>query len=146
MPRQSIKSAALVLILVVSAAALAGCSQKAKDAMSNVKPPTPGTPATGSDISGIYRSLNQALLQLRGDGSYVLIVKDSEPTSGQFTVASGQLEVQSRGCGSAVGRYGIVVTGEKKAGKAKLEITAMSDDCARRKKDLTTGPWVYADS
>jgi hypothetical protein len=146
MPRQFIKSAALVLIVVVSGATLVGCSQKEQDAISNVKPPTPGTPATGSDISGIYRSLDQALLQLRGDGSYVLIVKDSKPTAGQFTVASGQLEVQSEGCGPAVGRYGVVVTGEKKAGKAKLDITPMSDDCARRKKDLAAGPWVYADS
>jgi hypothetical protein len=133
-------------MVVVTSATLAGCSQKEKDAMSNVKPPTPGIPASGTDISGIYRSLNQALLQLRGDGSYVLIVKDSKPTAGQFTVASGQLDVQSDGCGPTVGHYDVVVTGEKKAGKAKLEITPTADDCARRRKDLAAGPWVYADS
>ncbi len=146
MSRQCSKFAALVVIVLITGAALAGCSQKEQDAISNVKPPTPGTPATGSDISGIYRSLKQSLLQLRADGSYVLIVKDSAPTAGQFTVTSGQLDVQSNGCGTAAGRYTVVVTGEKKAGKAKLEITATSDDCARRKKDLTAGPWVYADS
>jgi hypothetical protein len=140
------KSVALAVTVLMTGAVFTGCSQKEQNAISNVKPPTPGTPATGKDISGIYRSLNSSLLQLRGDGSYVLIVSDSKPTAGQFTVTSGQLEVQSDECGPGAGRYGVVVTGEKKAGKAKLEITAMSDDCSRRKKDLTAAPWVYADS
>lgn len=138
--------AAIAVTLVFAIAVLAGCTQEEQDRIKNVKPPTPGTPATGSDVTGIYRSFNLAVLQLRADGSYALIVKDSEPTTGQFTLAAGQLEVQSESCGAAVGRYTMVVTGEKKAGKAKLEITPTSDDCARRKADLTAGPWVYADS
>ncbi len=144
-PRRD-KSVALVIVVLVSFAALVGCSQKEQNAISNVKPPTPGTPASASDITGIYRSFNLAVLQLRADGTYVLIVKDSAPTSGEFTLASGQLEVLSKGCGTAAGRYTVVVTGDKKAGKAKLEITPTSDDCARRRTDLTASPWVYADS
>lgn len=140
------KPIALAALALFAIAALAGCSEEEKNAMSNVKPPTPGTPATGTDIAGIYRSMNQSLLQLRADGGYVLIVKDSAATSGQFTVASGQLEVESEGCGSTVGRYAVVVTGKKEAGKAKLEITPVSDDCARRARDLVAAPWVYADS
>lgn len=144
--RRCRKAGALVTVALVAVVVLTSCSQKEQDAISNVKPPAPGIPATGSDITGIYRSMNQSLLQLRADGSYVLIVKDSAATSGQFTVTSGQLEVQSDGCGSAVGRYAVVVTGKKEAGKAKLEITPMSDGCARRNHDLVAAPWVYADS
>lgn len=127
-------------------AALGACTQEEQDRIKNVKPPTPGTPASGSDVTGIYRSVNLAVLQLRADGSYALIVKDSKPTTGQFTLANGQLEVQSEACGPAVGRYSMVVSGKKEAGKAKLELTPTSDDCARRKADLTAAPWVYANS
>ncbi len=146
MTTETHKLVALAVFAVISVVALAGCTREAQDRIKNVKPPTPGTPASGNDVTGIYRSFNLAVLQLRADGTYALIVSDSEPTAGQFTLASGQLEVQSKACGAAVGRYRVVVTGEKKAGKAKLEITATSDDCSRRKKDLTAAPWVYADS
>jgi len=146
MSRRSHKRLKLVAVTLLCVVTLAGCTQEEQDRIKNVKPPTPGTPASGSDVTGIYRSFNLAVLQLRADGTYALIVKDSAATSGQFTLSSGQLEVQSDSCGSAVGRYTVVVTGEKKAGKAKLEITPTSDDCARRKADLTAAPWVYADS
>jgi len=145
-PTQIHKTAALIILGLIGAMAFGGCSQEEQARIKNVKPPTPGTPASGSDVTGIYRSVNLAVLQLRADGSYALIVKDSKPTSGQFTLANGLLEVQSKGCGAAIGRYAMVVTGEKKAGKAKLEITATSDDCVRRRTDLTAAPWVYADS
>jgi hypothetical protein len=140
------KLAALLVVGLIGAVALSGCTEEEQARIKNVKPPTPGTPASGNDVTGIYRSFNLAVLQLRADGSYALIVKDSKPTSGQFTLANGQLEVQSNSCGDAVGRYTMVVTGEKKAGKAKLEITPMSDDCTQRRTDLTAAPWVYADS
>lgn len=145
-PTSKHKVAALVVFGLIAGIAFGGCSDEEQARIKNVKPPTPGTPAGGGDVTGIYRSVNLALLQLRADGSYALIVKDSKPTSGQFTLADGQLEVQSKDCGAAIGRYVMVVTGEKKAGKAKLEITATSDDCAQRRTDLTAAPWVYADS
>ncbi|HUQ62469.1 MAG TPA: hypothetical protein VM121_01790 [Acidimicrobiales bacterium] len=146
MSTQKHKLAALIMFGLISAIAFSGCTQEDQARIKNVKPPTPGTPASGGDVTGIYRSFNLAVLQLRADGSYALIVKDSKPTAGQFTLANGQLEVQSKSCGDTIGRYTMVVTGEKKAGKARLEITPMSDDCAQRRTDLTAAPWVYADS
>jgi hypothetical protein len=113
----------------------------------NVRPPAAGTPHQPSDVQGIYRSLSKAVLQLRGNGDLVLVAPaGGGPDSGSFTLQDGRLEVQTKNCGEAVGTYEMVVTGEQEPGKATLQINALGDECAERRRDLTEYPWVYANS
>lgn len=113
---------------------------------SNIKPPRPGTPAAATDVTGIYRSVHQGLLQLRADGSLVLILPGGpEPSGGSFTLTDGRLLVDTDNCDTS-GSYDVVVTGEQKAGKAELRLTAVDDTCAERRDYLTIDPWVYANS
>ncbi len=127
---------------------VAACSSGGTDAPAeNVRPPKAGTPGQPSDVQGIYRSVRQGLLQLRGDGTIVLIAPHGGgPSGGRYTLQNGRLELQTDDCGDDVGRYDVVVTGEQEAGKATLRITAVDDACAPRLRDLTRDPWIYANS
>lgn len=137
------RAVALLLLAVVSGA----CSAMKSTPASNVRPPAPGTPGAPSEISGIYRSIHQGLLQLRADGEYVLIVPEGPgATSGTFTLSDGRLVVTSENCGTEAGDYDVVVTGEQEAGKAVLNISAVRDPCDDRRRYLTIDPWVYANS
>jgi hypothetical protein len=137
-----------VVVGALSALVLQGCgAQESMERRSNIKPPQPGTPAGVDDVSGIYRSIHQGLLQLRADGSYVLVVPEGPgPTSGTYTLTDGRFGVRSDECGEQLGTYDLVVTGEPKAGKATLNFTGVEDPCDDRRYYLTTDPWVYADS
>lgn len=134
--------------MLAVAVTVAGCGTQARMAdMQNVKPPAPGTPNGPADVSGIYRSLHTATLQLRRDGTITLIVPDGGGASdGRFTLQSGRIELQTSACGDAAGSYDVVVTGPQKAGKSTLVITGVNDPCGARLRDLTRDPWVYADS
>ena len=135
-----------LLCLLVLAMLTGGCSLKSTPS-SNVRPPAPGVPATAQDITGIYRSIHQGVLQLRADGDYILVVPDGPgPSSGSFTLSSGRMVVFSSACGQETGDYDVVVTGEQEAGKAVMHLTAVKDACEDRRKYLTVDPWIYADS
>jgi len=134
--------ATALLLLVAS-----GCSAMKATPSSNVQPPAPGVPATASDVTGIYRSIHQGMLQLRGDGDYILVVPEGPgATSGSFTLSAGRMSVYSEACGPETGDYDVVVTGAQEAGKAVLNISAVRDPCEERRKYLTIDPWVYANS
>ena len=124
-----------------------GCSAMKAKPSSNVQPPAPGIPARAEDVTGIYRSIHQGVLQLRADGDYLLVVPEGPgPTSGSFTLSAGRMSVYSKACGPETGDYDVVVTGEQVAGKAVLNISAVRDSCEQRRKYLTVDPWVYANS
>ena len=136
-----------VLAVVVLAAFSGACSVMKDKPASNVRPPAPGVPATAEQITGIYRSIHQGLLQLRADGDFVLVVPEGPgPTSGRFTLSDGRLVVYSEACGPETGDYDVLVTGEQEAGKAVLNLTAVRDPCEDRRHYLTIDPWVYANS
>ena len=127
--------------------AAGGCSSMKAKPSSNVQPPAPGIPARAEDVTGIYRSIHQGVLQLRADGDYLLVVPEGPgPTSGSFTLSAGRMSVYSKACGPEAGDYDVVVTGEQVAGKAVLNISAVRDSCEERRKYLTVDPWVYANS
>ena len=138
----------LRLLAVVLLAALSGaCSVLKDEPASNVRPPAPGVPATAEQVTGIYRSIHQGLLQLRADGDFILVVPEGPgPTSGTFTLSNGRLVVYSEACGQETGDYDVVVTGEQEAGKAVLNLKAVRDPCEDRRHYLTVDPWVYANS
>jgi hypothetical protein len=113
----------------------------------NVQPPQPGVPARASDVQGIYRTIHQGVLQLRGNGSFVLIVPEGPGASaGDYSLLDGRLTVQTDNCGEAIGEYDVSVGGEPLPGKATLHFTVVRDDCEDRRHYLTIDPWVYANS
>jgi hypothetical protein len=134
--------AAVLFVLLAS-----GCSSMKAKPSSNVQPPAPGVPATASEVTGIYRSIHQGVLQLRADGDYILVVPEGPgPSSGSFTLSAGRMSVYSKACGPETGDYDVVVTGTQEAGKAVLNISAVRDSCEERRRYLTVDPWVYANS
>jgi len=125
----------------------AGCSVLKDKPSTNVQPPRPGVPATSAQVTGIYRSIHQGLLQLRAGGDYVLILPEGPgPSAGTYTLRDGRLQVRSSACGTETGEYDVVVTGEQEAGKAVLNIAAVRDACESRRRYLIADPWVYANS
>jgi hypothetical protein len=98
-------------------------------------------------VQGIYRTIRQGLLQLRGDGQLVLIMPENPGASaGTYTLQDGILRVQTNVCGTAEGAYRVKVGGKQEAGKATLVFEAVNDDCDWRRRSLTVLPWVYANS
>lgn len=135
-----------LLGLLLLAVVTGGCSLH-DPPPSNVQPPAPGVPATAKDVTGIYRSIHQGLLQLRSDGKYTLIVSEGPgPTAGSFTLSAGRLTVYSKECGQQTGEYDVMVTGTQEPGKAVLNISAVNDPCDARRHYLTVDPWIYANS
>ena len=133
-------------VALVFAMAASACSLHDPPA-TNVKPPRPGIPAGISDVTGIYRSIHQGVLQLRGDGQFVLVLPEGPgPSSGSYTLENGRLSVTTKACGAATGEYDVVVSGQQAAGKAELDISAVDDACDARRHYLTVDPWIYANS
>lgn len=129
-----------VAVLVVASA----CASASRRQAPNVNPPHPGVPASAADVQGIYRTGRQGTLQLRGNGTLV-IVTDRGPDTGSYVIEGGRMEVQSRECAEA-GTYHVRVGGVPEPGKAVLHLTALRDDCAERRASLGSEPWVYANS
>lgn len=137
-------SPALVLaVIAIMAGLLGGCRSSPA---TNVQPPAAGVPKAAEEITGIYRTIHQSLLQLRANGDLSLIVPDVSASAGTYTLVDGELTVTTTRCKAQVGHYRVEVTGIQRAGKATLNITATDDSCAERLRYLTIDPWVYADS
>ncbi len=131
--------------LVAVVLALTGCGDKAE--RTNFRPPALGVPANPADVTGIYRSIHQGVLQLRGNGELNLIVpEDIGATTGSFTLVNGAATVRTGNCGDQVGVYTIEVVAGPIVSKSTLMFEAVDDPCAERQKYLTIDPWVYADS
>ncbi len=134
---------ALVAVALL-ALSLGACSDPPP---SNYRPPDLGVPATGADITGIYRTIHQALLQLRGNGELNLIIPAGVgATSGTFAVDNGRVTVRTERCGDQVGAYQVEVHAGPIVSRSTLVFEAVDDPCAERRKYLTIDPWVYADS
>lgn len=142
------RAAAVLLLLILAGACTSGCNaDKEVSKYENVRPPQPGTPASAADVQGIYRTVHQGVLQLRGNGSFVLIVPEGPgPSGGTYTLQDGTLTVRTDVCGDAVGQYHVTVDGPPEAGKATLKFALINDDCGARMRYLTIDPWVYANS
>ncbi|MEA2843030.1 MAG: hypothetical protein QOJ69_701 [Actinomycetota bacterium] len=138
--RRTFAAAAVVAALVVS---LASCGNSEK--RQNVRPPAPGVPTEITEISGIYRSVHQGVLQLRATGDFIMIIPDGVgATSGSFALDDGTVLVSTKNCGTDIGTYKLKVTGEQAPGKAALVFEAVQDPCQERSRYLTVDPWVYA--
>ena len=64
----------------------------------------PRHPRHRADITGIYRTIHQGLLQLRGNGDLNLVIPTGVgATFGTFTVDNGAVTVRTDNCGDQVG-------------------------------------------
>jgi hypothetical protein len=131
---------------VLLAGLLAACGDR--DERLNVQPPEVGVvPASTADVSGIYRSIHQGLLQIRGNGDLNLIVPEAfGATTGTFALQDGDVTVRTENCGDQVGAYRLEVVAGPIVGKSTLVFEAVDDPCPERQRYLTIDPWVYADS
>lgn len=138
--RRTLCVAALLLVVAT------GCSLH-DPTPTNVRPPKPGVPAGISDLTGIYRTIHQGVLQLRSDGQFSLILPEGPgPTSGSFSLQDGHMSIVDKTCGTVTGQYDVTVTGVQQPGKAVLNFAAVDDPCDQRRHYLTVDPWIYANS
>lgn len=145
--RCAARSLTVVLALLIMLTAIGCEDSEAVKSRRNVRPPQPGAPAGPADVQGIYRTIHQAVLQLRANGSMVFIVPEGPgPTSGTYTLVNGIMTIRTDVCGTAVGEYRVQVTGPPEPGEAALNFTAVQDDCDSRRRYLTIDPFVYSNS
>ena len=149
-PRRGLNAVVAVVALLGLGASVGGCGRSRQlselEKPRNVKPPHLGAPARIADVTGIYRSLSQNLLQLRQDGTLVLVTTAGGPTSGSYRVSAGELQVRTAGCHDDGGHYRMLVTGQQRPNKARLQITLVEDPCAPRAQALTQETWTYVES
>jgi hypothetical protein len=135
-----------LVVTVVAASLLLSACGRARP-RENVQPPSPGVPAAASDVQGIYRTIHQGVMQLRGNGTFAWILPEGPGASGgRYTLADGTFTVVTDDCGDVLGEYRLTAGGQPIAGKATLHFVPIRDECAERARYLTIDPWVYADS
>jgi hypothetical protein len=121
---------ALALLALI---ALAACASK-PDPIRPLR-----TPTALADITGIWRSPGQSTLELRANGSYVLITSVSNALAGEFTLSQDRITFfDDKECGGAQGTYRIQVAVEQ-----RMEFSEPDDGCALRRDQLTADPYVY---
>lgn len=135
----------LAVAALAASLVLGGCGRSRP--RENVQPPSPGVPAAAEDVQGIYRTIHQGLLQLRGNGTFAMVIPEGPgPSGGRYTLTEGTFTVVTDDCGATEGEYRVTVGGRPIAGEATLHFVPIRDDCAERARYLTIDPWVYADS
>jgi len=123
--------AAVVLLVVL----LGACGDPSPPKVSPMK-----TPSRIDDVTGIWRSPQQGTLELRKNGSYVLITPVSDALAGDYSLSQDRMTMfgDSKACGGAQGTYRIQVSYQQ-----RLVLTDPDDACAARRNQLTADPFVY---
>lgn len=104
-------------------------------------PQTPAlaAPTSTDDIVGIWRNIHQGVLELRSDGTFVLISPITEPADGRYELTADRLQLGgTETCRGVPGTYSVRVARE-----ARMHLGQPDDGCALRRKVLSTDPWVY---
>src|SRR5437764_11335069 len=106
-------------------------------------PPPPkalGTPKNVDDVTGIWRSVHQNTLELRKNGTFVLITPvGTDAMAGDYNLSQDKMTFfNTKGCGSAEGTYRI-----QASPKGRMELTEPDDTCGARKLGLSDA-LVYA--
>ena len=124
-------------VVAVALALLGACVHSETPA-----PHTPRAPRTVKDVVGIWRTIHQNTLQLRQDGSFLLVTSVANPLTGTYTLHDGRLDVSGTpGCGDAVGSYALQV-----AFQQRLTFRLLTDSCQLRRQQLTVDQFIYANS
>jgi len=126
-----------VATVAVTLALLAACVHSETPA-----PHTPRPVRTVKDVVGIWRTIHQNTLQLRQDGSFLLVTSLANPLTGEYTLSPGRMDVSGTpGCGDAVGSYDVQV-----AYQQRLTFRVLTDSCQLRRQQLTVDQFIYANS
>ena len=122
------------LALATGLCLLVGCSE------STPAPSKPlATPKSVDEVTGIWRSVHQNTLELRKNGTFVLITTVNEAMGGDYTLSEDKITFfATKGCGSAEGTYRI-----QASPKGRMVLTEAADTCGPRKLGLSD-PLVYA--
>jgi len=104
-------------------------------------PPKPlATPKNVDELTGIWRTVKQNTLEMRRNGTYVLISPVAEAMAGDYTLSQDQLTFfNSKTCPGAQGTYRVAVSS-----KDRLLLSEPDDQCAPRRTPLSADPFVYA--
>jgi hypothetical protein len=124
------------LAIAIALCGFAACSS------SKPAPEKPlGVPAKVDDVTGIWRSGHQNTLEIRRNGTFVLITpaNDAEAMAGDYTLSQDKITFfDTKGCGTAQGTYRVQVSP-----KDRMVVGDPDDTCAPRKMGLSD-PFVYA--
>jgi len=122
--------AAVACVVVVTA-----CSQPATPKVNPMR-----TPSKVDDVTGIWRAGGQTTLELRKNGTYVLITPVSDALAGDFSLSDERITVfgETKACGKTQGTYRIQVSYQQ-----RLLLTNPDDQCKLRRDQLTADPFVY---
>ena len=122
------------LAIAIALCALVACSG------STPAPPKPlATPQNVDAVTGIWRSVHQNTLEIRRNGTFVLITTVSDAMAGNYSLSQDKITFfDTKGCGSAQGTYRI-----QASPKGRMELTEPDDTCGPRKLGLSD-PLVYA--
>ena len=123
------------------ATAIAMCSLVACSSPSPPPPKALGTPKSVDDVTGIWRSVHQNTLELRRNGTFVLITpaKAAEAMAGDYSLSQDKITFfDTKGCSAAQGTYRVQVSP-----KDRMQLTEPDDTCGPRKLGLSD-PFVYA--
>ena len=122
--------------IALTLCALVACSNQATPA----PPKALGTPKNVDEITGIWRTVRQNILELRKKGTFALISPVADAMGGNYTLSEDRITFSdTKGCGSTVGVYRIQVSP-----KDRMLLTEPDDTCAPRRLALTSDPLVYA--
>src|SRR2546430_4490628 len=114
--------------LRATASAIALCMLVACSSSTPPPPKPVGTPSKVDDVTGIWRSVHQNTLELRRNGTFVLITSVSDAMAGDYSLVQDQITVfNTKTCGGAQGSYRVQV-----APKERMLITDADDTCAPR--------------
>jgi len=107
------------LAIAIAMCVLAACSGPAP------APPKPlGTPRNVDDVTGIWRSIHQNTLEIRRNGTFVLITTvGSEAMAGDYSLSQDKITFfDTKGCSDAQGTYRVQVSA-----KDRMELSLPDD-------------------
>ena len=128
-------NASRALAIAIALCLLVACSSPAP------APPKPlAAPKTVDELTGIWRTVHQNTLELRKNGTFVLITTaGNDALAGDYTLSQDKITFfDTKGCGDAQGAYRIQVSPQD-----RMELSDPDDTCAPRKLGLSD-PLVYA--
>lgn len=132
--RAPARRATAVIVLAALSAVSAACGP------AKVPKEAPAVaPRSLDDVVGIWRTVHQSVLELRSNGTFVLISSRDAPDQGRFVLDADRLQFgATRACTSGAGSYSV-----RLAVHARMRIDQPDDGCAVRRRILTGDPWVY---
>jgi hypothetical protein len=122
-------------VMLLTLVCLAACSSPKPEP---VKPLA--APRNIDEITGIWRTVHQNTLELRKNGTFVLITSVSKALAGDYSLEQGRFTAfNTTECGGAEGTYRLEV-----APKLRLVLSEPEDACTLRRTQLTADTYVYA--